>query len=87
MTHFTSPDFWDCFQKLPNDVQRIANKNFDLLKQNPHHPSLHFKKIGKFRTIRVSKYYRAIAIEVPEGLLWFWIGGHSEYDKILGERL
>ena len=85
MTHLTSPDFWDCYQRLPQNIREIANKNFELLKQNPHHPSLHFKKIDKYRTIRVSRYYRAIAVEVPEGLLWFWIGSHPEYDRILGK--
>ena len=51
----------------------------------PHHPSLHFKKIDKYRSVRVGLHYRALAVEVPEGLLWFWIGSHSHYDKLLGE--
>ena len=85
MTHFTSSDFWDYYKNLPRTVKKIADKNFELLKENPHHPSLHFKKIDRYRSIRISKYYRALAIEVPEGLLWFWIGSHPEYDKILGK--
>ena len=83
MTHFASPEFWACYQSLPAIVQELADKNFKLLKANPRHPSLHFKKIGKYRSVRVSIYYRALAVEVPEGLLWFWIGSHSDYDKIL----
>ena len=83
MTHLASPEFWACYQSLPANVQELADKNFDLLKSNPRHPSLHFKKISKYRSVRVGIYYRALAVEIPEGLLWFWIGSHSDYDKIL----
>jgi len=64
-------------------VRELADKNFDLLKDNPYHPSLHFKKIGAFRSVRVGTAYRALAIEDSEDLIWFWIGNHSEYDKIV----
>jgi len=84
LNHFASPDFWACYRLVPKSVQKLADENFELLKGNPHHPSLHFKKIGKYRSVRVSIYYRALAVEVPEGLLWFWIGSHSDYDKLLG---
>jgi len=53
------------------------------LKVNPKHPSLHFKEIGKYWAVRVGIHYRALAVEVEEGLLWFWIGSHGEYDKII----
>lgn len=83
MKHFASPDFWDCYEALPEAIKKLADKNFALLKDNPYHPSLHFKKIGKYRAVRVGIYYRALATEVSDGLLWFWIGSHSAYDKIL----
>ena len=83
MTHLASPKFWACYQSLPANVQELADKNFDLLKSNPLHPSLRFKKIANYRSVRVGIYYRALAVEIPEGLLWFWIGSHSDYDKIL----
>jgi hypothetical protein len=68
---------------LPKRVQELADANYELLKIDPSHPSLHVKKIGKYRAVRVGLHYRALALEVPEGLLWFWIGSHSEYDKIV----
>ena len=46
--------------------------------------SLHFKKIADMWSVRVGRNYRALAVEVSEGLLWFWIGTHSEYDHLLG---
>lgn len=83
MRHFASPDFWAYYRRLPADVRQLADKNFELLKADPLHPSLRFKKIGKYRSVRVGLHYRALAVEIPEGLLWFWIGGHSDYDRLL----
>jgi hypothetical protein len=83
LKHFASSDFWEYYRKLPQSIQELADAHFALLKENPSHPSLHFKKAGKYRSVRIGMHYRALAIEVPEGLLWFWIGSHSDYDKIL----
>ena len=57
----------------------MANRNFELLKKNPYHPSLHLKKVGRYS----EQKYRAIGIEIGEGIIWFWIGKHSEYEKII----
>jgi hypothetical protein len=84
LKHFASPDFWACYSGLPKQVQQLADSSYELLKADPHHPSLHFKKIGKYRAARVGLHYRSLAVEVENGLLWFWIGSHSEYDKLLG---
>jgi hypothetical protein len=82
--HYASPDFWTCFAVLPAQVQELARRNYDLLKADPRHPSLHFKKVGRFRSVRVGRQYRALGVEVTGGVLWFWIGTHSAYDKLLG---
>lgn len=78
MKHFTAPEFWKHFDGLPEEIQRLARKDFELLKENPRHPSLRLKKAGAFWTARV-----AVAKERAEGLNWFWIGHHSEYDRLL----
>ncbi len=83
MNHFTVPDFWEAYENLPNSIQKLADKNFEILKDNPFHPSLHFKKAGKFWSARVGIKYRALAIEINEGFLWFWIGDHKAYDKLI----
>jgi len=46
MSHFTSKSFWDNFAKLPQNIKLLADRNFELLKTNSNHPSLHFKLIG-----------------------------------------
>jgi mRNA-degrading endonuclease RelE of RelBE toxin-antitoxin system len=83
MRHLASPSFWECYNKLPVQIKELADKNFELLKENPQHPSLHVKKAGKYWSVRVGMKYRALAVEVDEGLLWFWTGTHTEYDKLL----
>ena len=83
MNHFASRRFWRSYNSLPANVRELADKNFELLRADLNHPSLHFKKVGKFRSVRVGLQHRALAVEVENGLLWFWIGDHSEYDRII----
>ena len=68
---------------LPRNVQCLADTNFQLLKADPSHPSLHFKKVGRFRSARVGLHYRALAVEAGNDLVWFWIGHHAEYDRLV----
>jgi hypothetical protein len=84
MRHFASRAFWEAYHKLPKHVQGLADKNFALLKQNPQHPSLQFKKIGRFWSARVGLRYRALAVEKDEDVVWFWIGSHADYDALIG---
>ena len=81
--HFASPNFWQAYHSLPEEIRELADKNFQLLKGNPNHPSLKLKKIDNFWSVRIGVKYRALAIETELGLVWFWIGTHAEYDKIL----
>lgn len=83
MKHFASPSFWSAYKALPPAVRQLADLNYELLKQNPTHPSLHFKKVGRFWSVRVGIHYRALAVEIEDGLVWFWIGSHAEYDKLI----
>lgn len=83
--HRTTSRFWKCFENLPESVQRVAKKNFELLKENPSHPSLRFKKVGKFWSARVGINYRALAVEDGEDLIWVWIGTHDEYEQMINK--
>ncbi len=85
MKHFTSSHFWQCFNSLPPEIQNLARQNYELLKTNHSHPSLHFKSVcrGRFRSVRVGLHYRALGISVPNGVQWFWIGTHAQYDNLI----
>lgn len=81
--HKTTSRFWKCFEDLPVSVQQVSKKNFKLLKADPLYSSLHFKKLGKFWSVRVGINHRALAIEEEQGFIWVWVGSHSEYERML----
>jgi hypothetical protein len=83
LNHYAAPEFWTSYNALPISVQRLAEKSFDLLKSDPRHPSLRLKKVGRYWSARVGQHHRALAVEAPDGLVWFWIGTHAEYDQLL----
>ena len=83
MTHFATPEYWFHYRKLPVEIRNLADKNFTILKDDPNHPSLRLKKVGVYWSVRVGLRYRALAKERADGLLWFWIGHHGDYDTIL----
>jgi hypothetical protein len=83
MKHFTVAEFWEHYEALPDEIQSLADKNYALLKENSYHPSLHLKKVGAYWSVRVGRDYRALGLDIPEGILWFWIGTHAEYDKVI----
>lgn len=65
-------------------MRLLARKNFKLWLRDPRHPSLHFKKVGGYWSARVGEDYRALAISRPDGVEWFWIGTHAQYDRLIG---
>ena len=83
MKHHADPEFWKLLHDLPESVQKLARKNFKLLKANPKHRSLQFKSVGAYWSVRVGIDYRAFADETDDGFLWFWIGSHADYDKLI----
>jgi hypothetical protein len=85
MKHLATPEFWLHYRKLPDEVRQLADKNFAILRQNPHHPSLRLKKVGIYWSARVGLHYRVLAKERVEGLVWFWIGHHREYERVLNQ--
>lgn len=85
MRHRATPRFWRAYRGLPRKVRELADRSYQLLKDNPSHPSLHFKKIGRFWSVRVGLHHRAIAVEATADLVWFWIGSHADYDKLLAK--
>ena len=82
--HRTTRRFWERFDRLPESVQRIARRNYQLLKENPAHGSLDFKKVGDYWSVRVGRSYRALAVQDGGDFTWLWIGSHAEYDRIVG---
>jgi len=81
--HLASPRFWHHCRNLPQAVRQLADKSFELLKADPYHPSLHFKKIGQLWSVRGGAHYRALALDDNGSIVWFWIGSHAHYDRLI----
>jgi len=81
--HKTTNRFRTRFDNLPVAVQVVAKKNYDLLKTNPSHPSLHFKKVGNFWSVRIGITHRALAVKDGQDFIWVWIGSHDEYEQMI----
>ena len=84
--HHATARFWASLARLPEPIQRVAHQNFALLKANPAHPSLHFKKIGKLWSARVGIKYRAVAVEDGADFIWVWVGPHDEYQRLIKQQ-
>jgi hypothetical protein len=84
LKHYASSRFWALYDSLPAEVRALADKNFELLKADPKHPSLRLKRVGDHWSVRVGNHFRALGHDLPDGIHWFWIGTHSEYDKLIG---
>jgi hypothetical protein len=82
--HRATPRFWQSYNALPESVQHLADKAFQQLKQDARRPSLQFKKVGMYWSVRIGLYYRALAVQDASELVWFWTGTHAEYDKLIG---
>jgi hypothetical protein len=77
--------FWKCFYGLSPAIQDIAEKQYRLWHDNPRHPSLHFKRISSSRywSARITDDYRCLGILEGDTVVWFWIGHHAEYERLI----
>jgi hypothetical protein len=86
MKHRASPRFWSHYRALPDEIQQLADRGYQMLLQDPRHPSLHYKRIGRLWSARVGLHYRALATERNGEIVWIWIGSHAEYDLLLRRK-
>jgi hypothetical protein len=83
LNHFASPEFWLYYRALPKEIQTLADRCYEFMKADSRHPSIHLKQVGELWSARVGLHYRAVGVSVEGGISWFWIGHHSEYDKLV----
>jgi hypothetical protein len=78
--------FRKCFAELPEAIQEQARRSYEQWRENPHHPSLYFKRVHPTEPIysaRVALGWRALGLLEGDTVTWFWIGSHGDYDKLL----
>lgn len=85
----TTKRFRSALQALPQSVRRQAREAYRLFRDNPRHPSLSFKMVQApaIFSARIGLHYRALAVRSGEEVVWFWIGTHADYDRLLSQKL
>ena len=86
MISHTTEKFRKLYSLLPVGIQKQARIAYTQFKQNPYHPSLQFKRVHSSKpiySVRINIDYRAVGIFEDNEVIWFWIGSHREYEKIL----
>jgi hypothetical protein len=79
-------EFWQRYRALPKPIRESARQTYRLWSDNPRAPKLRFKKVRDAYSIRIGATgHRAIAVDVPDGFLWIWIGPHDAYERLLKE--
>ncbi len=89
MTSRLTEDFIAHFRALPDTVKAQARKSYRLWRDDPSHPSLHFKRIHRseqLHSVRVSLGWRALGLKDGDTVTWFWIGSHADYDRLVKQR-
>ena len=81
MIHRAARSCGEAFGSLNPEVRETARRAFRLLKDNPRHPGVQFKKTGTLWSARVGLKCRALARDRPYGMLW--IGPQDEYERML----
>ncbi len=74
------------FDALPRDIQVRARRAYHLFREKPEHPSLRFKKVGNLEdvySVRIGLGYRALGVLQGSTIVWFWIGSHADYDRLI----
>jgi hypothetical protein len=88
MRSLTNDRFWEKYHHLPENVQIKANNVFELWKHDPYNINLRFKKVHHkhdIYSIRIGFDYRSLGLKNQDAIIWFWIGSHSDYEKMLKE--
>jgi hypothetical protein len=80
--------FRELYDALPARIQRDADAAYARLAADPNHPGLNLERIQGAQSLlfsaRVSEQYRVLGRgEGEDTVVWFWIGTHQEYDKLL----
>jgi len=86
MNSHTTDRFRKAFAELPAEIQKQARQAYKLFLENPHHPSLRFKSIHATQpifSVRIGLNYRAVGVREGDDMIWYWVGSHAEYDKLI----
>ena len=85
----TTATFRRAFASLPPDIRDQARRAYAQFRFNPLHPGLRFKPVHSVRPIysaRIGLHYRAVGVVTGDEVVWFWVGSHDDYERLLERR-
>ncbi len=80
------PHFRRDFARLPRDIQQRARNAYRRFQADPTNPGLQFKPLNAslpLWSVRVTDSYRTVGVRINDEIVWFFIGTHAEYDRML----
>jgi hypothetical protein len=86
MKSHTTQSFRDALALLPITIQKRARAAYRRFQANPQHAGLQFKKVHATRPVysaRINDDFRAVGVMDGNDIVWFWIGKHEEYERLL----
>ena len=86
MRSYVTNGFRKLFDDLPSHIRGRARASYQLWAEEPGHPSLQFKRVHSSRpvySVRIGIGWRALGVVDGDEIIWFWIGSHAGYDKML----
>lgn len=85
----TTVQFRKRFAALPEEIQEQAREAYHRFQRDPYYKGLRFKRVhsrAPLYSARISKGYRAVGQRDGDLIVWFWVGSHADYDKLLKAR-
>ncbi|MBF0229695.1 MAG: hypothetical protein HQK63_08930 [Desulfamplus sp.] len=81
------PSFKKHFEALPEQIKNQATEAYKIWKKNPFDKSLNVKQLYPSKpiySVRITLNWRALGYrEGKDTVIWFWIGSHEEYNKLI----
>ena len=75
-----------CISATSGPREATGTESYGFFASDPSHPILDFKRVSRRRpvySVRVTIDYRALGVLDQGDIVWFWIGPHHEYDRLL----
>ena len=88
MNSHTTSRFRSLLAALPASVQQQAREAYKRFAADPSQPSLRFKHVHPAEpiySVRISRDYRALGVLHGDDIVWFWIGSHADYERLLSQ--
>lgn len=88
MISHTTQNFRRLFADLPDQVRQQAENAYLKFKENPNHPGVRFKCVKAEKGVysaRVNSDYRALGVLKDGTIIWFWIGSHDTYLRLMNQ--